>query len=141
MTEPGFSEVAAKLCQELRSRGDTRDHSNMDMVDFRMMLIQKCNGEFYNYKHSFETRDEFNYMAAAQNYHQAKVLYDQEEMRLRRRKLNFFRFIGELYKLPLRYPRIGAINVGIMHEYIQKLSGDKGRVRCGMPLQTSQQQR
>ena len=45
-------------------------------------------------------------MAAAQNYHQAKVLYDQEEMRLRRRKLNFFRFIGELYKLQMLTARI-----------------------------------
>ena len=38
-------------------------------------------------------------------------------MKQRRRKLNFFRFIRELFK----QRRLCIINVGIMQEYIQKL--------------------
>ena len=41
LNEPGFSEVAARLCRELRSRGDTRDQSFMYQIDFSALMIRK----------------------------------------------------------------------------------------------------
>ena len=41
LNKPGFQEVAARLCRELGSNGDTRDQSFLYQVDFSAMMIQK----------------------------------------------------------------------------------------------------
>ena len=41
LNEPRIPEVAARLCRELRSRGDTRVQSFIYQVDFSAMMIQK----------------------------------------------------------------------------------------------------
>merc|ERR1712223_2244276 len=86
------------------------ENSETETVNFRKLLISRCQKEFDKYYMESLDRDKYRAdMAAAQtddDRKQIKAVFEQMEMKLRRRSLGNIRFIGELYKLQMLTARI-----------------------------------
>ena len=140
--EPGFSVAYAKMCQTLQLKkvptdeSEGRPEAEVEFVNFRKLLISRCQKEFE--KDYMETLDRDKYrtdMAAAATENdrkQIKAVFEQMEMKLRRRSLGNIRFIGELYKLQMLTARI-------MHECVKKLlkTTDEESLECLCRLLTT----
>merc|ERR1719402_1788281 len=127
--EPGFSVAYARMCQVLQMKKVLVENSETETVNFRKLLISRCQKEFdKDYMESLD-RDKYRAdMAAAQtddDRKQIKAVFEQMEMKLRRRSLGNIRFIGELYKLQMLTARI-------MHECVKKLlkTTDEESLEC-----------
>lgn len=134
--EPGFSVAYAKMCQVLQMKKVLTDDSETETVNFRKLLISRCQKEFE--KDYMENLDRDQYakdMGAATSEDerkQIKAVFEQMEMKLRRRSLGNIRFIGELYKLQMLTARI-------MHECVKKLlkTTDEESLECLCRLLTT----
>ena len=127
--EAGFSLAAARLCQMLQMRKVSVENSRTETVNFRKLLISRCQKEFDNdYMKSLD-RDKYHAdLASAKTKNkrkQIKAVFEQMEMKLKRRSLGNIRFLGELYKLQ-------RITARIMHECVQKLlkTTDEDSLEC-----------
>merc|ERR1719454_1319933 len=134
--EPGFSVAYARMCQVLQMKKVLVENSETETVNFRKLLISRCQKEFdKDYMESLD-RDKYRAdMAAAQTddeRKQIKAVFEQMEMKLRRRSLGNIRFIGELYKLQMLTARI-------MHECVKKLlkTTDEESLECLCRLLTT----
>jgi len=134
--EPGFSVAYARMCQVLQMKKVLAENSETETVNFRKLLISRCQKEFdKDYMESLD-RDKYRAdMAAAQtddDRKQIKAVFEQMEMKLRRRSLGNIRFIGELYKLQMLTARI-------MHECVKKLlkTTDEESLECLCRLLTT----
>jgi len=134
--EPGFSVAYARMCQVLQMKKVLVENSETETVNFRKLLISRCQKEFdKDYMESLD-RDKYRAdMAAAQtddDRKQIKAVFEQMEMKLRRRSLGNIRFIGELYKLQMLTARI-------MHECVKKLlkTTDEESLECLCRLLTT----
>jgi len=134
--EPGFSVAYARMCQVLQMKKVLAENSETETVNFRKLLISRCQKEFdKDYMESLD-RDKYRAdMAAAQTddeRKQIKAVFEQMEMKLRRRSLGNIRFIGELYKLQMLTARI-------MHECVKKLlkTTDEESLECLCRLLTT----
>ena len=134
--EPDLSVVYARMCQVLQMKEVLAENSETEMVNFRKLLISRCQKEFdKDYMESLD-RDKYRAdMAAAQtddDRKQIKAVFEQMEMKLRRRSLGNIRFIGELYKLQMLTARI-------MHECVKKLlkTTDEESLECLCRLLTT----
>merc|ERR1719431_2010596 len=116
--EPEFSVAYAKMCGVLREKKVPKSDDNRSPVDFRKLLVTRCQKEFErDYMEGFDkTKYDQQYAAATSEDDKKKVKLDYEAMerRARRRSLGNIRFIGELYNLKMLTDRI-------MHEIINKL--------------------
>merc|ERR1719402_500549 len=126
--EPGFSVAYARMCQVLQMKKVLAEDSETETVNFRKLLISRCQKEFDKDKYRAD-------MAAAQTddeRKQIKAVFEQMEMKLRRRSLGNIRFIGELYKLQMLTARI-------MHECVKKLlkTTDEESLECLCRLLTT----
>merc|ERR1719319_978142 len=134
--EPGFSVAYARMCQVLQMKKVLVEGSETETVNFRKLLISRCQKEFdKDYMESLD-RDKYRIdMAAAsteKERKQIKAVFEQMEMKLRRRSLGNIRFIGELYKLQMLTARI-------MHECVKKLlkTTDEESLECLCKLVTT----
>jgi translation initiation factor 4G len=134
--EPGFSVAYARMCQVLQLKKVATEGSETESVNFHKLLISRCQKEFD--KDYLENLDRDKYradMAAAttdKERKQVKAVFEQMEMKLRRRSLGNIRFIGELYKLQMLTARI-------MHECVKKLlkTTDEESLECLCRLLTT----
>merc|ERR1712106_200255 len=136
--EPAFSVAYAQMCKVMQMKKVPIDGAKEDteFVNFRKLLISRCQKEFE--KDYLENLDREKYvqdMAAAsseQEKKKIKAVFEQEEMKLRRRSLGNIRFIGELYKLHMLTARI-------MHECVKKLlmTTDEESLECLCRLVTT----
>ena len=134
--EPEFSVIASRMCQVLQMKKVLAENSETETVNFRKLLISRCQKEFdKDYMESFDMDKYRADMAAAQTDNdrkQIKAEFEQMEMKLRRRSLGNIRFIGELYKLQMLTARI-------MHECVKKLlkTTDEESLECLCRLLTT----
>jgi len=134
--EPGFSVAYAKMCQVLQMKKVLTDDSETETVNFRKLLISRCQKEFEkDYMENLD-RDQYtkdmNAATTEDDRKQIKAVFEQMEMKLRRRSLGNIRFIGELYKLQMLTARI-------MHECVKKLlkTTDEESLECLCRLLTT----
>lgn len=117
LDEPVFSQAYANMCKELFLKNVVKQNST-ELVDFRMLLLRRCQTEFEKDYLSDEERKAYtDKMAATESEEEVKKIkeeFQQLELKLRRRSLGNIRFIGELYKLQL-------IRGRILHGIVQKL--------------------
>ncbi|CAL1268464.1 unnamed protein product [Larinioides sclopetarius] len=113
--EPMFSGVYANLSKHLALIKVPVSGASGTQVNFLKLLLTKCQMEFeQDWSHELEEKMK-NLKAADPN--QRKRLqfeYDEEEKKIRHRKLGNIRFIGELFKL-------GMLIKPILHEMIEML--------------------
>jgi len=127
LDEPSFSVAYARMCQALMMKKVT-DSSGKD-VNFRTLLITRCQKEFLKDYMEDLDRDAFNdkLAKAEDNAEKKKItaVFNAQELRLRKRSLGNIRFIGELY-------RISMLNGRIMHEIVRKLlkTTDEESLEC-----------
>jgi len=134
--EPGFSVAYAKMCQVLQMKKVLTEGSETETVNFRKLLISRCQKEFEkDYMDNLDRKKHEEEMAAAKSEDERKnirAVFEQMEMKLRRRSLGNIRFIGELYKLQMLTARI-------MHECVKKLltTTDEESLECLCRLLTT----
>jgi len=109
LDEPVFSQAYANMCKELCLKKVVKEDSS-EIVDFRLLLVRRCQKEFEKDYLSDEERKSYSdKMAAAESEEEEKKIreeFQQLELKLRRRSLGNIRFIAELYKLNLIFGRI-----------------------------------
>ncbi len=114
--EPGFSVAYARMCEVLQKKQVTT--ASGQPMNFRKLLITKCQQEFErDYMEGLDKAKYEKAIAEAPNEKkkkEARLEFEEEERRLRRRSLGNIRFIGELYKLKMLTARI-------MHECVKRL--------------------
>jgi len=117
LDEPVFSQAYANMCKELFLKGVVKDNSN-EKVDFRMLLLRRCQKEFEkDYLSEDERKKYMDKLSATESEEESKKIneeFQQLELKMRKRSLGNIRFIGELYKLQL-------IKGKILHSIIKKL--------------------
>ncbi|KAF8412488.1 hypothetical protein HHK36_000453 [Tetracentron sinense] len=112
LTEPTFCEMWARFCYLLA--GELRDFSeDNEKITFKRLLLHKCQEEF--------ERGEREQAEANRVEEDVKIKWtederEEEKTQVRRRRLGYFRLIGELYKRMMLTERL-------MHECIKKLLG------------------
>nr|XP_042899428.1 LOW QUALITY PROTEIN: eukaryotic translation initiation factor 4 gamma 3 [Parasteatoda tepidariorum] len=124
--EPNFSVPYANMCKHLALiKVPTK---NKDFVNFRKVLLTKCQKEFEQDR-SDELKHEERVKALEEAAPEKKKELEQEmydeEKKMRYRQLGNIRFIGELFKL-------GMLTEPIMHECIKRLisQGDEESLEC-----------
>lgn len=116
--EPSFSVAYAMMCQELQKKKVPDENKPEENVNFRKLLISRCQKEFE--KEYMDGREREKYIAdmnEATNEDDKKKIkmeFEAMERKMRKRSLGNIRFIGELYKL-------GMLTARIMHECVRKL--------------------
>ncbi|XP_071034173.1 eukaryotic translation initiation factor 4 gamma 3 isoform X2 [Parasteatoda tepidariorum] len=124
--EPNSSFLYANMCKHLALiKVSTK---NKDYVNFRKVLLRKCQKEFEEGR-----RDELKHEERVKALEEAapeekkeleQKMYD-EDNKMRYRRLGYIRFIGELFCLKM-------LTEPIMHEYIKRLisQGDEESLEC-----------
>ncbi|XP_073976468.1 eukaryotic translation initiation factor 4G1 isoform X6 [Rhodnius prolixus] len=126
--EPSFSKEYAELCRRLslnkmpqqqqpqEQQGD-QQQQQQHSASFRKLLLTKCQEEFEKNKKdagNIEARTkEIDECTDSEKKKELKLLLEEEERRIRIKKVGLVRFIGELYKLKMLTNKImhGCINV------------------------------
>jgi len=116
--EPAFSVAYAQMCKVMQMKKVPIDGQEEQFVNFRKLLISRCQREFEKDYMTDLDRDQYikdmNEAKTEEDKKQVKLAFEHNERRLRRRSLGNIRFIGELYKLQMLTARI-------MHECVKKL--------------------
>merc|ERR1719336_3020798 len=106
------------MCGELQKKKVPDENKPDENVNFRKLLISRCQKEFE--KDYMDGLDREKYVADMNeatnedDKKRIKMEFEAMEMKLRKRSLGNIRFIGELYKL-------GMLTARIMHECVRKL--------------------
>ncbi|CAL1268470.1 unnamed protein product [Larinioides sclopetarius] len=113
--EPMFSAVYANLSKHLALIKRPASGVSGTQVNFRKLLLTKCQTEFEQDR-SHELEEKMNNLKAADPEQRKKLQleYDEEKKKIRHRELGNIRFIGELFKL-------GMLIEPILHEMIEML--------------------
>lgn len=115
--EPAFSKAYAAMCQEL-SMKHVQPEDSAQPVNFRTMLIKKCQAEFLSDYMSEDQRKKYvEDLNKAENEEEEKRIkqeFELLELKLRRRSLGNIRFISELYILQM-------ITLRVMFGIVKKL--------------------
>lgn len=127
--EPNFSVPYANMCKQLALMKVPLE-DGQGFVNFRKLLLTKCQKEFEHDKSIEKKREEkIKAIKAAQDDEEKRkelqMEFDEEEKKVRMRQLGNIRFIGELFKLNM-------LIEPIMHECIKKLlaQGDEESLEC-----------
>merc|ERR1719400_1009124 len=116
--EPSFSVAYAMMCQELQKKKVPDEMKPEENVNFRKLLISRCQKEFEKDYMEGQNREKYeadiNQATTEDEKKKIKVEFEALERKLRKRSLGNIRFIGELYKL-------GMLTARIMHECVRKL--------------------
>ena len=135
--EQVFSQTYANLCKVL---SQIKVNSNVDPsknVNFRTMLLTKCQKEFdtdYYQEISYDKLlQEVEKCQDETKRQEMKILADEKLLKAKRRSLGNIRFIGELFKL-------GMLTEGIMNDCIERLlkqETDEENLECLCRLMTT----
>lgn len=116
--EPSFSVAYAMMCQELQKKKVPDELKPDENVNFRKLLISRCQKEFEKDYMEGQNREkneaDINQATTEDEKKKIKMEFEAMEMKMRKRSLGNIRFIGELYKL-------GMLTARIMHECVRKL--------------------
>ncbi|XP_063235143.1 eukaryotic translation initiation factor 4 gamma 1-like isoform X2 [Bacillus rossius redtenbacheri] len=110
--EPNFSEAYAQMCKVLSDMQvkAERDKEDSEVVNFRKLLVTRCQKEFEKNSEQELDRDRrLKEIAESQDPDKKKELqiaYDDEERKVRMKSVGNIRFIGELFKLKMLTPNI-----------------------------------
>ena len=135
VNELGSSVACARMCQVLQMKKVLAENSETETVNFRKLLISRCQKEFdRDYMEGLDRDKYLAEMAAAQTDDERKQVeaeFEQMEMQLRKRSLGNIRFLGELFMLQMLTARI-------MHECVKKLlkTADEESLECLCKLLT-----
>lgn len=133
--EPAFSSAYASMCREL-SQKKIQEENSSKPVDFRTLLIRRCQKEFLADYISDEQRKKYvEDLGNAKNEEEEKnvrVAFELLEQKLRRRSIGNIRFISELYNLKM-------LGIHIMTSIIGRLltAGDEESLECLCRLLTT----
>jgi len=133
--EPAFSSAYASMCREL-SLKEVREENSSKPVDFRSLLLRRCQKEFLADYISDDQRSKYaEDLKNAKNEEEEKnvvLAFEQLEQKLRRRSIGNIHFISELYNLKM-------IGIHIMFSIIGRLmnAGDEESLECLCKLFTT----
>ncbi|XP_078696975.1 eukaryotic translation initiation factor 4 gamma 1-like isoform X4 [Branchiostoma floridae x Branchiostoma belcheri] len=136
ITEPNFSVAYANMCRCLIHLKVPMKDNPKQTVNFRKLLLNRCQREFEKDKDDELKKDErMKKIAQAKNEDEKKMMeveLEQEMTKARRRSLGNIRFIGELFKLKM-------LTENIMHDCVVKLlkSNDEESLECLCRLLTT----
>ncbi|XP_069365227.1 eukaryotic translation initiation factor 4 gamma 3-like isoform X4 [Maniola hyperantus] len=128
--EPNFSEAYAGMCSKLSMLKVPSDNSPDQYVNFRGLIISKCQNQFITNKMDENVVKLEKELAECTDPAKKKELHDQlieENRRIRMRSVGNVRFIGELYKLKMLTSKI---MVFCMNYLIDKLEEEKLECLC-----------
>uniref|UniRef100_A0A3Q2Y5H3 Eukaryotic translation initiation factor 4 gamma 1 n=1 Tax=Hippocampus comes TaxID=109280 RepID=A0A3Q2Y5H3_HIPCM len=129
ISEPDFSVAYANMCRCLLGLKVQATDKPGDTVNFRKLLLNRCQNEFEKDKYDNEIfeRKQQELEAAEGDEEKQRLIEDLEESKnkARRRSLGNIKFIGELFKLKM-------LTEVIMHECIVKLlkNHDEESLEC-----------
>ncbi|CAH2240465.1 jg10267, partial [Pararge aegeria aegeria] len=128
--EPNFSEAYAAMCSKLSMLKVPSDNAPDQCVNFRALIISKCQNQFTTDKVDENVLRMEKELAESTDPAKKKEIQDQlseEHRRIRMRSVGNVRFIGELYKLKMLTAKI---MVYCMTYLIDKLEEEKLECLC-----------
>lgn len=135
--EPNFSVSYANMCKHLALMKVPLSGQEGQQVNFRKLLLTKCQREFEKDVNDEVKREErlkqIDNAETDEKKRQLQEELEEEERTARRRSLGNIRFIGELFKLSM-------LTSSIMHDCIKKLllnQGDEDSLECLCRLLTT----
>ncbi|XP_038216813.1 eukaryotic translation initiation factor 4 gamma 1-like [Zerene cesonia] len=137
--EPNFSEAYAAMCNKLSTLKVPAANSPDQCVNFRALIISKCQNQFITAKTDENVMKLEKEIAECTDSAKKKELALQLEeinRRVRMRSVGNVRFIGELYKLKMLTAKI---MVFCMNHLIEKLEEEKLECLCKLLTTIGQQ--
>nr|CAD7255788.1 unnamed protein product [Timema shepardi] len=137
--EPSFSVAYAQMCKVLSNMqvpADRKTKEDSEFVEFRKLLLNRCQHEFEKSTEAELNRDEklkeIEATIDPEKKKELQALYDEEERKIRMKSVGNIRFIGELFKLQM-------LTAGIMIRCIKHLlsEGDEESLECLCKLLTT----
>ncbi|XP_045489838.1 eukaryotic translation initiation factor 4 gamma 3-like isoform X2 [Pieris rapae] len=128
--EPNFSEAYAAMCNKLSTLKVPSTNSPEQCVNFRAMIISKCQNQFIKEKtdeHVLKLEAEIAESNDATKKKELHLQLAEVQRRIRMRSVGNVRFIGELYKLKIL---ISKIMVYCMNYLIDKPEEEKLECLC-----------
>ncbi|XP_046976909.1 eukaryotic translation initiation factor 4 gamma 3-like isoform X5 [Vanessa cardui] len=128
--EPNFSEAYAAMCSKLSMLKVPADNAPDQCVNFRALIISKCQNQFITNKVDENVLKLEKELAECTDPAKKKELHlqlEEENRRVRMRSVGNVRFIGELYKLKMLTAKI---MVYCMTYLIEKLEEEKLECLC-----------
>ncbi|XP_045531840.1 eukaryotic translation initiation factor 4 gamma 3-like isoform X3 [Pieris brassicae] len=128
--EPNFSEAYAAMCNKLSTLKVPSTNSPEQCVNFRAMIISKCQNQFIKEKtdeHVLKLEAEIAESNDAAKKRELHLQLAEVQRRIRMRSVGNVRFIGELYKLKIL---ISKIMVYCMNYLIDKPEEEKLECLC-----------
>ncbi|XP_017771078.1 PREDICTED: eukaryotic translation initiation factor 4 gamma 3-like isoform X2 [Nicrophorus vespilloides] len=127
--EPNFSVAYALMCKELALMEVPVSPGSSECVNFRKLLITRCQVEFERNSYEETTRNEklkeIGECTDPEKKKELTLILDDDDRRLRRKSVGNIRFIGELFKQQM-------LTVSIMMRclYILLENKDEERLEC-----------
>lgn len=128
--EPNFSEAYAAMCSKLSMLKVPADNAPDQCVNFRALIISKCQNQFITDKvdeNILKLEKEMAECTDSAKKKELQLQLEEENRRLRMRSVGNVRFIGELYKLKMLTAKI---MVYCMTYLIEKLEEEKLECLC-----------
>ncbi|CAN7946332.1 unnamed protein product, partial [Ixodes hexagonus] len=129
LDEPNFSVPYANMCKHLAMFEVPMSSNGTEKVNFRKLLLLKCQKEFEKDKgediRKAEQRKKIEEAATEEEKAKIREEMADEEKRSKRRSLGNIRFIGELYNLNM-------LTAPIMYDCLRRLlnSNDEDSLEC-----------
>ncbi|EPQ14118.1 Eukaryotic translation initiation factor 4 gamma 1 [Myotis brandtii] len=135
ISEPNFSVAYANMCHCLMGLKVPTTEKPTVTVNFRKLLLNRCQKEFEKDKDDdevFEKKQKMDEAATAEEQGHLKEELEEARDIARRRSLGNIKFIGELFKLKM-------LTEAIMHDCVVKLlkNHDKETLECLCHLLTT----
>ncbi|XP_064076449.1 eukaryotic translation initiation factor 4 gamma 3-like isoform X6 [Vanessa tameamea] len=128
--EPNFSEAYAAMCSKLSMLKVPADNAPDQCVNFRALIISKCQNQFITNKvdeNILKLEKDLAESTDSAKKKELHLLLEEENRRVRMRSVGNVRFIGELYKLKMLTAKI---MVYCMTYLIEKLEEEKLECLC-----------
>ncbi|XP_047543830.1 eukaryotic translation initiation factor 4 gamma 3-like isoform X9 [Vanessa atalanta] len=128
--EPNFSEAYAAMCSKLSMLKVPADNAPDQCVNFRALIISKCQNQFITNKvdeNILKLEKDLAECTDSAKKKELHLLLEEENRRVRMRSVGNVRFIGELYKLKMLTAKI---MVYCMTYLIEKLEEEKLECLC-----------
>ncbi|XP_053716583.1 eukaryotic translation initiation factor 4 gamma 3-like [Synchiropus splendidus] len=128
ISEPNFSVVYAKMCQQLIGIKVQSTNKPGESVTFRRFLLQQCQMEFEkdnNDENLVKKQKELDAVKEVEERQQLAEELEEVKYKARKRSVGNIKFVGELFKLKI-------IKGAIMHNCISKLlkNSDEESLEC-----------
>lgn len=136
ISEPNFSVAYANMAKRMLTLSVPREQDPSQTVNFRTLLLNKCQQEFEKDKlEELDLAERQKQIETADSEEKRKQLTEEQDAaatKSKRRSLGNIRFIGELYKLRM-------LTEAIMHECLMKLlrTNDEDSLECLCQLLTT----